>query len=81
MYETLALLALFVLVYSSVAGAIERTWISGPIVFTCFGLLVGPMGFDLLTWETDRQTAGTAAVDRPATDYPAWIRGRRAAHW
>jgi hypothetical protein len=39
MYENLALLAAFVLVYSSVAGAIERTWISGPIVFTCFGLL------------------------------------------
>jgi hypothetical protein len=30
MYENLALLAAFVLVYSSVAGAIERTWISGP---------------------------------------------------
>ncbi len=61
MYETLALLALFVLVYSSVAGAVERTWISGPIVFTCFGLLVGPMGFDLLTWETDRETIRSLA--------------------
>ena len=55
MYETLAVLALFVLVYSSVAGAIERIWISGPIVFTAFGLLIGPMGFDLLAWETDRE--------------------------
>ena len=55
MYETLAVLALFVLLYSSVAGAVERTWISGPIVFTCFGLLIGPMGFDLLAWETDRE--------------------------
>ena len=27
MYETLTVLALFALVYSSVAGAIERTWI------------------------------------------------------
>jgi NhaP-type Na+/H+ or K+/H+ antiporter len=44
MYETLAVVALFVLVYSSVAGAVERTWISGPIVFTCFGLLTGPRG-------------------------------------
>jgi NhaP-type Na+/H+ or K+/H+ antiporter len=52
MYETLVVLALFVLLYSSVAGAVERTWISGPIVFTCFGLLIGPVGFDLLAWET-----------------------------
>jgi len=61
MYETLALLALFILVYSSVAGAVERTWISGPIVFTAFGLLVGPMGFDLLSWETDRETIRSLA--------------------
>ena len=55
MYETLAVLALFVLLYSSVAGAVERTWISGPIVFTCYGLLIGPVGFNLLAWETDRE--------------------------
>ena len=55
MYESLALLAIFILVYSSVAGAIERSWVSGPIVFTCFGLLIGPEGFDLITWETDKE--------------------------
>ena len=61
MYETLALLALFALVYSAVAGALERTWISGAIVFTAFGLLVGPMGLDLLTWETDREVLSSLA--------------------
>jgi len=61
MYETLALIALFTLVYSSVAGAVERTWISGPIVFTCFGLLVGPLGLDLLSWETDSETIRSLA--------------------
>lgn len=61
MYETLALLTLFVLVYSSIAGGIERTWISGPIVFTCFGLLVGPAGLDFLSWETDRDTLSALA--------------------
>jgi NhaP-type Na+/H+ or K+/H+ antiporter len=61
MYENLALLALFVLVYSSVAGAVERTWISGPIIFTCFGLLAGPVGFGLLSWETDRETIRSLA--------------------
>ena len=56
MYQTLAILALFVLVYSSVAGRIERSWISGPIVFTLFGLIIGPVGLDLLSFETDRET-------------------------
>lgn len=56
MYEGLTLLAIFILVYSSMAGAIERTWISGLIIFTCFGLLIGPMGLDLLTWETNHET-------------------------
>jgi len=55
MYETLALLAVFVLVYSSVAGAVERSWISGPIIFTLFGLMIGPVGLDLLSLETDRE--------------------------
>ncbi len=55
MYETIAVMALFIMVYSSVAGAIERRWISGPIVFTCFGLLIGPAGFALLDWDTDRE--------------------------
>ncbi len=61
MHENLALLALFVLVYSSIAGAVERSWISGPIVFTCFGLLIGPVGLDLLSWQTDRETIGNLA--------------------
>ena len=61
MYENLALLALFALVYSAIAGAVERTRISGAIVFTAFGMLVGPMGLDLLTWETDRETIRSLA--------------------
>ena len=55
MYETLALLALFVLIYSSTAGAVERSWISGPIIFTLFGLLIGPVGLDVLSLEADRE--------------------------
>lgn len=61
MYEDLALIAGFILVYSAVAGAVERTWISGPIVFTGFGLLIGPLGLDLLSWKTDRETIRTLA--------------------
>ena len=61
MYENLALLAAFVLVYSCVAGAIERTWISGPIVFTAFGLLIGPVALDLHTMAIDREMIRTLA--------------------
>jgi len=56
MYEDLAILALFVLVYSSIAGRVERTWVSGPIVFTIFGLLIGPVGLDLLSFKADGET-------------------------
>jgi hypothetical protein len=38
MYQNAALLALFLLVYSAVAGRVERSWVSGPIVFTSVGL-------------------------------------------
>lgn len=56
MYQELALLGLFVLIYSSVGGGIERTPISGPIIFTAFGLLVGPLGLDLLSLEVNGET-------------------------
>lgn len=45
MYNELALLALFVLLYSMVAGRLERSVVSGPIVFVAAGLLMGPLGF------------------------------------
>jgi NhaP-type Na+/H+ or K+/H+ antiporter len=48
MYQNAALLALFLLIYSAVAGRVERSWISGPIVFTSVGLLLGPVGLNIL---------------------------------
>ena len=39
MYENWAVIAAFVFLYSVVAGRIERTAISGAIVFTGFGLI------------------------------------------
>ncbi len=53
MYEVLAVLAGFALLYSAVAGGVERTWISGPIVFVAFGVLVGPLGIGLLATKED----------------------------
>ena len=61
MYEDMALLAVFILVYSSVAGRVESSWISGPMIFTCFGLLLSPTGFDLLSWNLDNETLSTLA--------------------
>jgi len=60
-YQDLAILALFILVYSSLAGRVERTWVSGPIVFTTFGLLIGPVGLDLLSFKADGETIRTLA--------------------
>jgi hypothetical protein len=48
MYGNLALLAGFVLVYSIVAGRMQRSLIGGAIAFTAFGLLFGPAGLGLL---------------------------------
>jgi len=44
MYFELAILALFIFCYSLVAGRLERTAISGPMVFVIAGLLMGPLG-------------------------------------
>ena len=55
MYQDLVIMAIFVLVYSTVAGAVEKTWISGAMIFTAFGLLIGPVGLDLISFEADRE--------------------------
>jgi NhaP-type Na+/H+ or K+/H+ antiporter len=48
MYLNAAMLAAFLLIYSAVAGRIERSWISGPIVFTAVGFILGPDGLGVL---------------------------------
>jgi hypothetical protein len=44
MYQNAALLAVFLLIYSAVAGRIERSFISGPIVFVIVGFILGADG-------------------------------------
>jgi NhaP-type Na+/H+ or K+/H+ antiporter len=60
-YQDIIILAVFILIYSSVAGAVERTWISGAIIFTAFGLLIGPVGLDLISFKADREVIRTLA--------------------
>ena len=48
MYQNAAVLAVFLLLYSVISGRVERSWISGPIVFTAAGLILGPTGLGVL---------------------------------
>ena len=48
MYQNAAILAVFLLIYSATAGRVERSLISGPIVFTGIGFILGPYGLGVL---------------------------------
>jgi NhaP-type Na+/H+ or K+/H+ antiporter len=54
-YIEFAILAAFAFLYSIVAGRIERTPITGPIVFMAFGFLAGPFGVGWLELEPTNQ--------------------------
>lgn len=56
MYLDLALLAGCALLFSCVAGRVEKSWITGPIVFIFFGFLIGPLGFGLLSFQAKAGT-------------------------
>ena len=65
MYENVAILAAVVLVYSAVAGRVARSRLSGPILFTAAGLMLGPLGLDVLRIDiaaTDLKTIAEAAL-------------------
>ncbi|MGD8541702.1 MAG: cation:proton antiporter [Desulfobacteraceae bacterium] len=51
MYANLAILSTFIFLYSMTSAGLEKTPVSGALVFTAFGLLVGPLGLDLLTMD------------------------------
>jgi NhaP-type Na+/H+ or K+/H+ antiporter len=79
MYLDIVILAVFAFFYSTIAGAIERTWISGAIIFTAFGLVIGPVGLDLISFEADGEIIRTLAeltlalvlfTDAAGTDLP-----------
>ena len=53
MYENLAVIALFAFVFSGFAGRVERSVVTGPIIFITFGLFAGPMGVGLLDINLD----------------------------
>ena len=51
MFCNLAVLAIFIFIYSVIAGRIERLPIGGPILFVAFGLVCGPVGLGALRLE------------------------------
>lgn len=55
MYENLAILAVFVFVYSIISGGLERSPINGAIIFTAFGLLMGPVGLGYLNLDLNAE--------------------------
>jgi sodium/hydrogen antiporter len=55
MYENAAMLAVFLLIYSAIAGRIERSLISGPIVFTAAGFILGADGLGILRIHIDSE--------------------------
>jgi NhaP-type Na+/H+ or K+/H+ antiporter len=61
MYMELAILALFIFIYSMVAGRIERSAISGPMVFVIAGFLMGPFGFGWLKGDATSDDLRTLA--------------------
>jgi NhaP-type Na+/H+ or K+/H+ antiporter len=51
MYENLATLTIFAFAFSVIAGRVERSVVSGPLIFILFGLIAGPLGLGVLDIE------------------------------
>ncbi|MGL4251593.1 MAG: cation:proton antiporter [Aeromonas sp.] len=54
-YQNLAVLAAFLLIYSLIAGRFESKLINGPLLFLLTGWLLGPGGLELLSLSIDSQ--------------------------
>jgi NhaP-type Na+/H+ or K+/H+ antiporter len=61
MYETLAILAVFIFLYSITGGGLERTPINGALIFTAFGLTLGPLGLGVLDLDVGKEGLRTIA--------------------
>ncbi|MHC4740280.1 MAG: cation:proton antiporter [Planctomycetota bacterium] len=61
MYQNLAILVGFIFIYGIVSGRLERTPISGAMVFIGFGLVFGPLCLGLLNLRVDAEVLRTLA--------------------
>ena len=55
MYQNLAIIFLFGLFYSILAGRLERTAVNGAVVYVAFGAIFGPIGLGLLDLSIERE--------------------------
>ena len=61
MYANFAVLAAIVLIYGAVSGRLEKTPVSGALVFIVTGLLLGPFGLGVLNLTVDSAELRTIA--------------------
>ena len=61
MYLELAILAILFFLYSVISGRVERSVITGPIVFVIAGFLLGPMVLGLFSGDVSRSEIRTIA--------------------
>lgn len=61
MYLNFAIIGIVVFVYSAIAGRVERSIVSGPIVFTMIGVILGPVGLDWLDFHVKQEDLRTLA--------------------
>src|SRR5210317_1685795 len=61
MYEDLAIMAVFVFLYSIVSGGLERTPVNGALVFILVGIALGPVGLGVLNLNIEREGLRTLA--------------------
>ncbi len=61
MYENLMILGVFIFLYSISSKWLESTPINGAVLFTAVGLVLGPLGMDLLKFEIEAEGISTLA--------------------
>lgn len=61
MYETLAIMAAIVFLYSIAGGGLDRTPVNGAIVYTAVGLALGSYGFGVLDLNVSNEGLNTLA--------------------
>jgi hypothetical protein len=60
-YVELAIGAFFIFTYSLIAGRVERSVISGPMIFVVVGYMIGPFGLGLVEGDATSNDLRTLA--------------------